>query len=351
MSIASSLDISRIVFFNALAASVALVCFFALPTPLARAAELDETQIRAILGLLESFDANKTTVEGVESALRGTGEIEAFKNQDADEDIDDDDDKDEAEDHDDDNGDDDDTSEVKKDKSASLRQGPTCPRLAKLLRRGMRNEGPQNPDVSELQQFLADHYGVAKEDLVTGYFGPLTHKYLVQFQGEEGLPTYGIAGELTRGKILRHCVKKFDDNSGNIKERAATTTPYCILKADKKEIEAGEEVTLKWESKNATYASMPDGSKGPTSGSLQVAPTETTVYQKKVYGPGGEGACTAEILVEGDIDGSAPAKEIVTIPLGNMFASAANVLAATAAMPFWIITDALSNVFLQMGLQ
>src|SRR3990167_7937215 len=146
MSIASSLDISRIVFFNALAASVALVCFFALPTPLARAAELDETQIRAILGLLESFDANKTTVEGVESALRGTGEIEAFKNQDADEDIDDDDDKDEAEDH------DDDTSEVKKDKSASLRQGPTCPRLAKLLRRGMRNEGPQNPDVSELQQ-------------------------------------------------------------------------------------------------------------------------------------------------------------------------------------------------------
>src|SRR3990167_9949299 len=178
MSIASSLDISRIVFFNALAASVALVCFFALPTPLARAAELDETQIRAILGLLESFDANKTTVDGVESALRGTGEIKAFKNQDADEDIDDD-------------------GEVKKDSSASLRQGLSCPRLLKLVRRGMQNESAQNPEVSELQRFLANYYGVKEEDLVTGYFGSSTQEHLVRFQREEGLPAEGIAGELT----------------------------------------------------------------------------------------------------------------------------------------------------------
>ena len=90
----------------------------------------------------------------------------------------------------------------------------------------MRNEGPENSDVSELQQFLADHYGVAKEDLVTGYFGPLTQGHLVRFQKEEGLPAEGIAGELTRAKILKHCVKKLDGDAQKIKEKMATTTPH-----------------------------------------------------------------------------------------------------------------------------
>lgn len=340
MTTALSINLYRVPLFYAMAASVALACFFAIPTPSARAADLTEPQIEAILGLLVSFDADKTTVGGVEAALRGTGEAAALEDKDTEEDIDD-------------NTTIKNTSvaAVTKIKPVSLRQGPTCPRLAKLLRRGMRNEGPQNPDVSELQQFLAEYYGVAKEDLVTGYFGSSTERHLVRFQREEGLPAEGIAGELTRGKILRHCIKKLDGDAEKIKERVATTTPSCVLKANKREVDAGEEVTLKWESKNATHTSMPDGSRGPTKGSLQVAPTETTVYQKRVYGVGGEGTCTVEVEVKDDTDDSAPAKEMVALPLGDAFANAANVLAAAASMPFWLITDALSDMFLQIGLQ
>ena len=315
-----------------MAASVAFICFFAIPAPQVRAAELTEPQIEAILGLLSSFDADSTVVEGVEAALRGTGEIKAFKNQDADEDIDDD-------------------GEVKKDSSASLRQGLSCPRLLKLLRRGMRNESAQNPEVSELQRFLANYYGVKEEDLVTGYFGSSTQEHLVRFQREEGLPAEGIAGELTRTKILKHCVKKLDADAEKIKERVATTTPSCILKANKGKIEAGETVTLKWESKNATYASMPGGGAGPVKGSLEVMPTETTVYQKKVYGAGGEGMCTVEVEVRDDVDGSAPAQEVVVRPLDDALINVANVFAAAAYIPFWIATDALSDMFLWVGIK
>lgn len=47
------------------------------------------------------------------------------------------------------------------------------------LRRGMRSE-----DVKALQKFLAARYKIAADDLVTGYFGPTTEKYLIKFQIE-----------------------------------------------------------------------------------------------------------------------------------------------------------------------
>ena len=78
MTIAYSIHLPRVFLFNAMAVSVALVCFFAVSTPQVRAADLTEPQIQAILGLLSSFDANATTVGGVEAALRGTGEVGAI---------------------------------------------------------------------------------------------------------------------------------------------------------------------------------------------------------------------------------------------------------------------------------
>ncbi|MEI7512266.1 MAG: peptidoglycan-binding domain-containing protein [Candidatus Uhrbacteria bacterium] len=52
------------------------------------------------------------------------------------------------------------------------------------LRRGMRSEG-----VKALQKYLASHYKVSADDLVTGYFGPTTEKYLVKFQIEKEIIT------------------------------------------------------------------------------------------------------------------------------------------------------------------
>lgn len=47
------------------------------------------------------------------------------------------------------------------------------------LRRGMRAAS-----VSDMQKCLADHFKVASEDLVTGYFGPKTESLVVKFQLE-----------------------------------------------------------------------------------------------------------------------------------------------------------------------
>ena len=48
------------------------------------------------------------------------------------------------------------------------------------LHRGMRSDR-----VKQLQSYLAARYKVSTDDLVTGYFGPMTEKYLLKFQLEE----------------------------------------------------------------------------------------------------------------------------------------------------------------------
>jgi len=66
------------------------------------------------------------------------------------------------------------------------------------LHRGMRSE-----DVKMLQAFLAAHFKLAYDDLATGYFGPLTEKYLIKYQLETGViaktttPGAGLFGPKT----------------------------------------------------------------------------------------------------------------------------------------------------------
>ena len=80
----------------------------------------------------------------------------------------------------------------------------TCPDLTVTMQRGAR-DATTGGQVSELQIFLANYYDLNEEDVLTGYFGRATEKYVIRFQREQGLPTYGIVGSLTRAAIARVC--------------------------------------------------------------------------------------------------------------------------------------------------
>ncbi|MBI4128130.1 MAG: peptidoglycan-binding protein, partial [Parcubacteria group bacterium] len=82
--------------------------------------------------------------------------------------------------------------------------GNTCPNLSVTMQRGAR-DATMGGQVSELQIFLANRYNLNDEDVVTGYFGRTTERYVIQFQREQGLPTFGIVGSLTRAAIGRVC--------------------------------------------------------------------------------------------------------------------------------------------------
>ncbi len=81
-----------------------------------------------------------------------------------------------------------------------------CPNLSQTLRRSMRDSSTVPAgQVSELQTFLADYFELNEDEVVSGFFGRLTQKYLTEFQQKTGLPAFGIAGTLTRAKIAEVC--------------------------------------------------------------------------------------------------------------------------------------------------
>ncbi len=81
-----------------------------------------------------------------------------------------------------------------------------CPILSSTIQIGAR-DSLTNPrgQVSELQRFLADWFDVDERDLVTGYFGRNTRMYVQKLQQQFGLPSFGIAGAMTRAVIAREC--------------------------------------------------------------------------------------------------------------------------------------------------
>ncbi len=78
--------------------------------------------------------------------------------------------------------------------------GTYCPQLFQTVVRG--SSGNQ---VLELQKFLSDYYDISPATIQTGYFGRITQGYVIQFQKEQGLPSYGIAGSMTRAAITKVC--------------------------------------------------------------------------------------------------------------------------------------------------
>lgn len=80
----------------------------------------------------------------------------------------------------------------------------SCPRLSITMQRGSR-DAATGGQVSALQIFLAQQFNLNDDDVVTGYFGASTERYVKAFQTQYGLPAYGIAGSLTRVKIMQVC--------------------------------------------------------------------------------------------------------------------------------------------------
>ncbi len=81
---------------------------------------------------------------------------------------------------------------------------PYCPKLSITMQRGARDAATRG-QVSELQRFLSGYYNIDPSEIVTGYFGSVTQKFVIQLQKEQGLPSFGIVGTLTRAVIARVC--------------------------------------------------------------------------------------------------------------------------------------------------
>ncbi|OGZ52837.1 MAG: hypothetical protein A3B25_01145 [Candidatus Ryanbacteria bacterium RIFCSPLOWO2_01_FULL_48_26] len=62
-------------------------------------------------------------------------------------------------------------------------------------------QGSQGNQVSALQALLAADPDIYPEGLLTGFFGPATERAVKRFQAKQGLPSVGIVGPLTRGKL------------------------------------------------------------------------------------------------------------------------------------------------------
>ena len=79
-----------------------------------------------------------------------------------------------------------------------------CPVLTRTIGRGS-NDATTTGNVSQLQQFMANHFGLDTKDVVTGHFGSTTQNLVQKFQQEQGLATTTGAGPLTRAAIARLC--------------------------------------------------------------------------------------------------------------------------------------------------
>ncbi len=271
-----------------------LTMFALMPAP-ARAAGLTETQIQAVTGLLKAFDVDSETIGNVEAVLMGAETTTQESASNATETEDSDSEIEEA----------DTLREPKKERRfEDLPGASACGFLMHNLKRGIEGD-----DVKELQEYLRNTGDFSNES--TGYFGPKTEEALKRLQarnnvvssGDADSTGYGALGPKTRNVLMAHCKERLDLRSqkpGVPTTTSAMPAPTCTLTASKTEVASSETVVLTWASTNASYASAIGEKKGPPQGTLEVVPTETTTYVKKVYGPGGVGECTATVNVSGD---------------------------------------------------
>ena len=103
----------------------------------------------------------------------------------------------------------------------------TCPQLSQRMLRGARDSGT-NPtgQVTELQKFLAGYYKIDPQEIATGYFGRITRGYVIKFQKEQGLPSFGIAGQLKRAVIAKVCSQTPTTTQTNTQNTTQPNTPY-----------------------------------------------------------------------------------------------------------------------------
>ncbi len=260
-AVLTPLNLTLVRFF--VAAATLLTFATSMPAP-AQAATLTDTQVKEVVDLLSSYDADREVIKKVEEVLHKSQKVE------------DDEDRPDA---------------------------SSCAFLIRSLKRGHQGE-----DVKKLQEYLKES-GDFSDD-ATGYFGPKTEEALKRLQarhnvvssGDADTTGYGALGPKTRSVLMERCkegLSSFPPKNDAATSTKNTAAPTCTLVASESEVESGEKVTLTWASTNATYASTQSGAKGPTEGSVEVELEETTVFVKKIYGPGGVGQCTATVEVTG----------------------------------------------------
>ncbi len=185
--------------------------FLAMP-PMASAA-LTESQIQAILSLLQSFGTDQAIVNNVNSSLRGL--------------------------------------------PTTGGGGGTavCPNFTYNLYLGL-DDSETGGQVSELQKFLAQDSSVFPEGTITGFYGPLTEQAVKRWQAKNGVvysgspdtTGYGVVGSRTREKIRAVCVGG-GGGSGSI--IPIGTPSLTVISPNGGETwRVGSTQTIKWTSSN-----------------------------------------------------------------------------------------------------
>ena len=230
-----------------------------------------------------------------------------------------------------------------------------CPQLSQTMVRGARDRATVTPgQVTELQKFISDYYDIDPYDIITGYFGPLTHWHVVRFQQEQGLPAFGIVGPLTRAAIARVCGESpapaaqscqfngqtIADGASITAYAAATASPgaQCVsetrtcvkgvltgsygyatcnvgsnfteppisllpilsFSGKDAKVAPGQQTTLTWSATNASWCSAGGGWSGTkaTSGTETTAALwQTTTFTLTCFGPGGLTPVTKSVTV------------------------------------------------------
>ncbi|MEK7604619.1 MAG: peptidoglycan-binding domain-containing protein [Patescibacteria group bacterium] len=156
--------------------ATALVLMFFTPL-VSQAASLTESQINAVLGLLQSFNVDATTLANVTAALKG---------------------------------------QPTTNNNAGGVNGSTTPaylppgQVGKMmcidLMRNL-NVGSQGEDVRKLQELLATDPDAGFTGSSTGYYGPRTLEAMKRFQMKHEIASSstGFVGPMTRGFLNRKC--------------------------------------------------------------------------------------------------------------------------------------------------
>src|SRR3989344_1763102 len=117
------------------------------------------------------------------------------------------------------------------DDYGTANSGNYCPKLSITMQRGGRDIS-YGGQVSELQKFLSDYYDIDPEEIMTGFFGRITQGYVQQFQREQGLPSFGIAGSMTRAAIAKVCTggssNSSTQTSTNTTQPSTPSTNYSV---------------------------------------------------------------------------------------------------------------------------
>jgi len=178
--------------FIKLAAGVACVMVLFVGANFARAASLTDAQIQAIVGLLQSFDVDKTTIANVQAVLDG------------------------------------------RSISQPAAGAPACVDLSANLYPDITDE-ISNGQVTKLQQFLALDASIYPEGRVTGYFGPATlagvqrwqSRHSIVSSGDPDTTGYGFAGPKTR--LAMACGPA---TSPSQTVRPSPSMPFVVVNAD-----------------------------------------------------------------------------------------------------------------------